>query len=228
MDILPSSRQLGGAEIELVEESNREKKLKEQVDRLREDYDYIIIDAPPTLGLLTLNGLNAADGLLVPLQCEYYALEGLGDITNTFQLVKRHMNPNLELEGILLTMYDGRRTNLAQEVAEEVRAHFKDKVFQTVIPRTVRLSEAPSYGMPILEYDPKSKGAEVYEALAKGGDQTWQKTEINEDWGRGLGALIPAAEEEFMMENSKKPSNTAAPENNEGEACFRSSTCFKD
>ena len=166
LDILPSSRQLGGAEIELVEESNREKKLKEQVDRLREDYDYIIIDAPPTLGLLTLNGLNAADGLLVPLQCEYYALEGLGDITNTFQLVKRHMNPNLELEGILLTMYDG-RTNLAQEVAEEVRAHFKDKVFQTVIPRTVRLSEAPSYGMPILEYDPKSKGAEVYDALAK-------------------------------------------------------------
>ena len=165
LDILPSSRQLGGAEIELVEESNREKKLKEQVDRLREDYDYIIIDAPPTLGLLTLNGLNAADGLLVPLQCEYYALEGLGDITNTFQLVKRHMNPNLELEGILLTMYDG-RTNLAQEVAEEVRAHFKDKVFQTVIPRTVRLSEAPSYGMPILEYDPKSKGAEVYDALA--------------------------------------------------------------
>lgn len=157
---------MGGAEIELVEESNREKKLKEQVDRLREDYDYIIIDAPPTLGLLTLNGLNAADGLLVPLQCEYYALEGLGDITNTFQLVKRHMNPNLELEGILLTMYDG-RTNLAQEVAEEVRAHFKDKVFQTVIPRTVRLSEAPSYGMPILEYDPKSKGAEVYDALAK-------------------------------------------------------------
>lgn len=166
LDILPSSRQLGGAEIELVDESNREKKLKEQIDRLQDDYDYILIDAPPTLGLLTLNGLNAADSLLVPLQCEYYAMEGLGDITNTFHLVKRHMNPGLELEGILLTMYDG-RTNLSQEVAEEVRAHFMDKVFKTVIPRTVRLSEAPSYGVPILEYDPKSKGAEVYDALAK-------------------------------------------------------------
>lgn len=166
LDVLPSSRQLGGAEIELVDVVAREKRLKEQLDKSREQYDYIIIDAPPTLGLLTLNGLNAADSLLVPLQCEYYALEGLGDITNTFQLVKTHMNPNLTLEGILLTMFDS-RTNLSSDVAEEVRNHFKKKVFKTVIPRTVRLSEAPSHGMPILAYDGKSKGAEVYEALAK-------------------------------------------------------------
>ena len=165
LDLVPSSRQLGGAEIELVDEVAREKRLARQVDKIRDQYDFIIIDAPPTLGLLTLNALNAGDSLIVPLQCEYYALEGLSDITNTFQLVKTHMNPNLELEGILLTMYDG-RTNLAQEVADEVREHFKKKVFKTVIPRTVRLSEAPSYGLPILAYDPKSKGAEVYDALA--------------------------------------------------------------
>ncbi len=165
LDLVPSSRQLGGAEIELVDEIDRERRLSRQIEKIRAKYDYIVIDAPPALGLLTLNALNAADSLIIPLQCEYYALEGLRDITNTFQLVKTHMNPKLELEGILLTMYDG-RTNLAQEVAEEVRSHFKSKVFKTVIPRTVRLSEAPSYGMPIAAYDPKSKGAEVYEALA--------------------------------------------------------------
>lgn len=166
LDIVPSSRRLGGAEIELVDEVEREKRLARQVETLGQDYDFIIIDAPPALGLLTLNALNAGDSLIVPLQCEYYALEGLRDITNTFQLVKTHMNPNLELEGILLTMYDS-RTNLSQEVADEVREHFKKKVFKTVIPRNVRLSEAPSYGMPILAYDPKSKGAEVYDALAR-------------------------------------------------------------
>ena len=133
---------------------------------LKEKYDYILIDCPPAVGLLSLNALAAADSLMITLQCEYYALEGLGRVTNTFQLVKQHMNPDLTLEGILLTMFDG-RTRLSSEVEEEVRNHFKDKVYKTVIPRNVRLSEAPGFGETILAYDPKSKGALAYKALAK-------------------------------------------------------------
>lgn len=166
VSIVPAGQDLSGAEIELVEETEREKKLKRQLDLVKDDYDYTIIDCPPAVGLLSLNALNAADSLLITLQCEFYALEGLGKVTGTYQLVKQHMNPNLTLEGIVLTMYDS-RTRLSLEVEEEVRTHFKEKVFKTVIPRNIRLSEAPGFGQSILEYDPKSKGALAYQALAK-------------------------------------------------------------
>jgi chromosome partitioning protein len=166
VSIVPAGQDLSGAEIELVEEPDREKKLKKQLDLVKDDYDYILIDCPPAVGLLSLNALNAADSLLITLQCEFYALEGLSKVTSTFQLVKQHMNPGLSLEGIVLTMYDS-RTRLSLEVEEEVRSHFKDKVFKTVIPRNIRLSEAPGFGQTILEYDPKSKGAYAYQALAK-------------------------------------------------------------
>lgn len=165
LQVIPASIQLAGAEIELVNLLDREKKLKKQVDRIKSQYDYILIDCPPTLGLITVNALNAADSLLAPIQCEYYALEGLSQLMNTYQTVKKHMNPALEIEGILLTMFDG-RTNLSIQVVDEVKRHFKGKVFKTIIPRNVRLSEAPSHGLPIGLYDPKSKGAEVYEDLA--------------------------------------------------------------
>lgn len=164
--IVPAGQDLSGAEIELVDEPDREKKLKKQLDPIKDDYDYIIIDCPPAVGLLSLNALNAADSLLITLQCEFYALEGLSKVTSTFQLVKQHMNPDLCLEGIVLTMYDG-RTRLSLEVEEEVRSHFKDKVYKTVIPRNIRLSEAPGFGQSILDYDPKSKGGYAYQALAK-------------------------------------------------------------
>lgn len=166
VSIVPAGQDLSGAEIELVEEPEREKKLKRQLDLVKDDYDYIIIDCPPAVGLLSLNALNAADSLLITLQCEFYALEGLSKVTSTYQLVKQHMNSNLTLEGIVLTMYDS-RTRLSLEVEEEVRTHFKDKVFKTVIPRNIRLSEAPGFGQSILEYDPKSKGALAYQSLAK-------------------------------------------------------------
>ena len=166
VDVVPSGPDLSGAEVELVDETEREFKLKKQLMPLKEKYDYILIDCPPAVGLLSLNALAASDSLMITLQCEYYALVGLGRVTNTFQLVKQHMNPDLTLEGILLTMFDG-RTRLSSEVEEEVRNHFKDKVYKTVIPRNVRLSEAPGFGETILAYDPKSKGALAYKALAK-------------------------------------------------------------
>ena len=166
VDVVPSGPDLSGAEVELVHESGRESKLRKQLLPLKDKYDFILIDCPPAVGLLSLNAFTAADSLMITLQCEFYALEGLGRVTNTFQLVKQHMNPNLTLEGILLTMFDG-RTRLSLEVEEEVRSHFKDKVYQTMIPRNVRLSEAPGFGETILTYDPKSKGALAHEALAK-------------------------------------------------------------
>jgi chromosome partitioning protein len=166
LEVVPATIQLAGAEIELVSALSREMKLKEALAGVRAFYDFILIDCPPSLGLLTVNALTAADGVLVPIQCEYYALEGLGQLLNTVQLVQRHLNPQLELFGAVLTMYDA-RTNLSNQVVEEVRAYFKDKVFKTVIPRNVRLSEAPSHGQSIIEYDPKSRGAEVYQAFAK-------------------------------------------------------------
>lgn len=166
LQVVPATIQLAGAEIELVNMMEREKKLKSQVDKIKDRYEYVIIDCPPTLGLLTINALNAADGLLAPIQCEYYALEGLSQLMNTYQLVKKHMNPRLAIEGILLTMFDG-RTNLSIQVVDEVKRHFKGQVFATIIPRNVRLSEAPSHGLPISLYDPKSRGAEVYYELAR-------------------------------------------------------------
>ena len=166
LDVVPATIQLAGAEIELVSTISREVRLRSVLEEVREAYDYIIIDCPPSLGLLTLNALSAADTVLVPIQCEYYALEGLGQLTNTINLVKKHLNSKLVLEGVLLTMYDS-RTNLSAQVAEEVRKHFGSKVFKAVVPRNVRLSEAPSYGQPIITYDERSKGAETYRELAK-------------------------------------------------------------
>ncbi len=165
LDVLPASIQLAGAEIELVSMVSREYKLKKALSPVADNYDYVIIDCPPSLGLLTLNALNAANGILIPIQCEYYALEGLGQLMNTISLVRKHLNEELRIEGVVLTMYDI-RTNLSEQVADEVRNYFKQYVYKTVIPRNVRLSEAPSYGQHIIEYDPKSKGAELYLALA--------------------------------------------------------------
>ena len=164
-DVLPSSKALAGAGIEMIDLPDRQFRLKQALDVLAPDYDYILIDCPPSLELLTLNALCAADSLLVPVQGEYYALEGLSDLMNTVRIVRRSMNPRLELEGVLLTMFDG-RTNLAMQVAEEVKRYFPGKVYATVIPRNVRLSEAPSHGKPINAYDRTSRGAEAYGAFA--------------------------------------------------------------
>lgn len=164
--LLPSNIQLAGAEIELVPAISREYKLKNAIDDVKNKYDFIIIDCPPSLGLLTLNALTAADTVLVPIQCEYYALEGLGQLMNTINLVQKHLNKNLEVEGVLLTMFDA-RTNLSIQVVDEVKKYFKNKVYRTIIPRNVRLSEAPSHGKPIINYDSKSRGSEVYMDLAK-------------------------------------------------------------
>lgn len=164
-DVLPSSKSLAGAGIEMIGIERREYLLKDALDELSASYDYILIDCPPSLELLTLNGLCAADTILVPVQGEYYALEGLSDLLSTVRIVKRSLNPNIELEGVLLTMFDG-RTNLANQVAEEVKRYFPGKVYATVIPRTVRLSEAPSFGKPITAYDHSGRGSEAYLALA--------------------------------------------------------------
>ncbi len=164
--LAPATIQLAGAEIELVAVISREEKLKQALEPVTNEYDFIIIDCPPSLGLLTLNALNAAHGVLIPIQCEYYALEGLGQLMNTINLVRKHLNVNLTIEGVLLTMYD-KRTNLSEQVAEEVRNYFKQYVYNTIIPRNIRLSEAPSYGQHILEYDPRSKGAILHLSLAR-------------------------------------------------------------
>lgn len=164
--VAPSTIQLAGAEVELVSMLSREMKLKKALLPVKNTYDYIIIDCPPSLGLLTLNAMTAANSLIIPIQCEYYALEGLGQLMNTVSLVRKHLNPALEIAGVVLTMFDA-RTNLAIQVVDEVKTHFKDKVFRSIIPRNVRLSEAPSYGQPIIIYDPKSKGSENYFELAK-------------------------------------------------------------
>ncbi len=164
--VCPSNINLAGAEVELVSMISREQRLKEKLDIIKAEYDYILIDCPPSLGLITLNAFTASDSVLIPVQCEYYALEGLGQLINTINLVKKHLNKNLEIEGALLTMYDA-RTNLSNQVVKEVKKYFDNKVYKTVIPRNVRLSEAPSYGMPITEYDPRSKGARTYEKFTR-------------------------------------------------------------
>jgi chromosome partitioning protein len=166
MDVVISNTDLIGAEVELIEEKNRERKLGHLVKEVEAEYDYIFVDCPPSLGLLTINSLTAAHSVIIPLQCEYYALEGLGQLLKTIRLIKQSLNPRLEIEGILLTMFDS-RNNLAHQVAQEVRKHFKEKVFRTIIPRNIRLSEAPSYGKPVLLYDIHSKGAESYLNLAR-------------------------------------------------------------
>lgn len=163
---VPATIQLAGAEIELVSAISRETRLKGVLAEIVHDFDFVIIDCPPSLGLLTINALTAADGLIIPIQCEYYALEGLSKLLDSVRLVKTHLNPGLEVFGVVMTMYDS-RTRLAQQVVEEVRDFFEEKVFETMIPRTVRLSEAPSFGQPITVYDPTGKGAEAYRALAE-------------------------------------------------------------
>jgi len=164
--VVPSTVDLAGAEVELVGAISRETRLKQALKDARGEFDFILVDCPPSLGLLTVNALTAADTVLVPMQCEYYALEGLSQLMSTVHLVKTHLNPGLRIEGVVLTMFDG-RTNLSIEVVDEVKRYFRDKVYRTIIPRSVRLSEAPSHGMPITAYDPRSRGAEVYLELAK-------------------------------------------------------------
>lgn len=166
LDIIPASVQLAGAEIELVQLEGREKRLKKALDKIKSDYDYIFIDCPPSLGLLTINSLTAVDSVLVPIQCEFYALEGVSQLMSTIELVKKNLNPQLEIQGVILSMFDG-RTNLSIQVVEEVKKYFREKVYMTVIPRNVRLAEAPSYGLPITQYDPKSRGAEAYIEFAE-------------------------------------------------------------
>lgn len=178
LDIVPCNRDLIGVEVEFVHLKEREKKLRELLKQLKGDYEFVIIDCPPSLGFLTINALVAADYLIVPLQCEYFAMEGLGHLINTVRLIKARLNPSLVLGGILLTMYDTRNI-LSRRVSEDVRKYFGDKVFKTVIPRNVRLSECPSHGIPIILYDIKSKGAMAYMELAQEilsqGDNTWQQ-----------------------------------------------------
>lgn len=166
LDLIPANIELAGAEIELVSIMSRESRLKKSIAGISDNYDYIIIDCPPSLGLLTLNALTAADSVMVPIQCEYYALEGLGQLMNTIELVRKNLNPDLRVEGVLMTMYDA-RTNLSEQVIEEVKDYFSDLLFKTIIPRNVRLSEAPSFGQTILDYSSNSKGAKAYRKLAE-------------------------------------------------------------
>lgn len=166
LDLIPSSVDLAGSEVELIGVDKRENRLHEKVKALRDVFDYVLIDCPPSLNLLTINAFRAADTVLVPIQCEFYALEGLSQLINTVNLVKQRLNPKIEIEGILFTMYDS-RTNLSQQVVDEVKRFMPSRTYKTVIPRSIRLGEAPSYGLPIIYYDPKSKGADAYRALAQ-------------------------------------------------------------
>jgi len=164
--IIPSSRDLAAAEIEFVELEGRERRLKKTLERIKDDYDFIFIDCPPSLGLLTINSLTAVDSVLIPVQCEFYALEGIGMLMSTIELVRREMNPELDVQGVILSMFDG-RTNLSIQVVEEVKKYFKNKVYSTIIPRNIRLAEAPGFGLPITHFDPRSKGAEAYREFAE-------------------------------------------------------------
>ena len=166
LSICPSNMNLAGAEVQLVSMMSREQRMKEKLDQIKDMFDYIFIDCPPSLGLITLNSFTASDSVLIPVQCEYYALEGLGQLFNTVELVRKHLNKSLYIEGALLTMYDI-RTNLSNQVVKEVKKYFNNRVYKTVIPRNVRVSEAPSYGLPITIYDPHSKGAKSYEKFGK-------------------------------------------------------------
>lgn len=166
LDILPAGIDLAGAEVELVYVKNREKRLQEELKKIEKYYDYIAIDCPPSLGLLTINALTASDSIIIPIQCEYFALEGLSQLMNTIKLVKKHLNKKLEIEGVSLTMYDGRAI-VSRQIAEEIRKFFDKKVFRTVVPRNIRVSEAPSHGVPVMLHDPKCSGARAYDELTK-------------------------------------------------------------
>lgn len=166
LDLIPANVDLAGAEIEMVQLEGREKRLQKAINKIRNDYDYIFIDCPPSLGLLTINSLSAVESVLIPIQCEFYALEGVSQLMSTIELVRKNLKPDLEVEGVVLSMFDG-RTNLSIQVVQEVKKYFGAKVYSTVIPRNIRLAEAPSFGMPIVEYDPRSKGAEAYREFAE-------------------------------------------------------------
>ena len=166
LDIMPASVQLAGAEVELINMAGREKRLKMAIDIVKDNYDYIFVDCPPSLGILTINALTAVDSVLIPIQCEFYALEGVSQLMSTIDIVRTNLNPELKIEGVILSMFDG-RTNLSIQVVEEVKRYFKDKVYTTVIPRNVRLAEAPSHGMPVIQYDPRSTGAIAYTEFAE-------------------------------------------------------------
>jgi chromosome partitioning protein len=165
-DVLPANRELAGAEVEMVDLDHRETRLKGALERVSGDYDYVLLDCPPSLSLLTLNGLVAAHAVMIPMQCEYYALEGLSDLVNTIKKVRAHFNPTIEIEGLLRTMFDPRNT-LSQQVADQLKSHFPDKVLDTIVPRNVRLAEAPSYGLPAIKFDSACKGSQAYVALAE-------------------------------------------------------------
>ena len=184
LDLVPSTRDLVGAEIEMVGMSSRETVLRRALESVREEYDFVLVDCPPSLGLLTLNTLTAADSVMIPIQCEFYALEGLSQLLNTVRLVQRALNPDLEIEGVLLTMFD-RRLNLSRQVAADAREYFGSKVFNTVIPRNVRLAEAPSFGEPIVMYDVLSAGAQSYLSLAR--ELLGEAVSLPDDWGRWEG-----------------------------------------
>jgi chromosome partitioning protein len=184
LDLVPSTRDLVGAEIEMVGMPSRETVLRRALESVREEYDFVLVDCPPSLGLLTLNTLTAADSVMIPIQCEFYALEGLSQLLNTVRLVQRALNPDLEIEGVLLTMFD-RRLNLSRQVADDAREYFGSKVFNTVIPRNVRLAEAPSFGEPIVMYDVLSAGAQSYLSLAK--ELLGEAVSLPNDWGRWEG-----------------------------------------
>jgi chromosome partitioning protein len=164
--LVPSTMELAGAEVELINRPNRETILKGKLNEIKNEFDFIFIDCPPSLGFLTINALCAADSVLIPIQCEFYALEGVGQLVNTIQLIKKSLNKSLEVEGVVMSMYDG-RTNLSNDVVSEVKSYFKEKVYEATIPRNIRLAEAPSFGLPIMLYDDKCRGAEAYENLAK-------------------------------------------------------------
>lgn len=164
--IVPSTMSLAGAEVEIIDKVNREKILREKIKGIEGKFDFVFIDCPPSLGFLTINALTASNSVLIPIQCEFYALEGVGQLVNTIQLVKKSLNPNIDIEGVVLSMFDS-RTNLSNEVVSEVKKYFKNKVYSTTIPRNIRLAESPSFGLPIMLYDNKCKGAEAYEKLAK-------------------------------------------------------------
>ena len=164
--VAPSTMELAGAEVELINKSNREIILKNKIEELKDNFDFIFIDCPPSLGFLTINALTASNSVLIPIQCEFYALEGVGQLVNTLQLVKKSLNKELEIEGVIMSMYDS-RTRLSNEVVDEVKKYFKDKVYESSIPRNIRLAEAPSFGLPIMLYDEKCKGAESFELLTK-------------------------------------------------------------
>jgi len=193
LNVCPSNINLAGAEVELVSMMSREQRLKEKLENIKDKFDYILIDCPPSLGLITLNAFTASDSVLIPVQCEYYALEGLGQLINTINLVKKHLNKEIQIEGALLTMYDI-RTNLSNQVVKEVTKYFGDKVYKTVIPRNIKLSEAPSYGMPITVYDPKSKGAKCYEKLArefiKKNEEEVKAKHLKEVYKKTIGGVI--------------------------------------